>query len=42
MGLRTRNTVRIGSTPATFAQAAEPSAIQARARELIAQLPIVT
>ena len=42
LGLRTRSTVRIGSTPATFPQTAEPSAIQARALELIAQLPIDT
>src|ERR1017187_6012776 len=42
LGLRTRSTVRIGSTPATFPQTAEPSAIQTRALELIAQLPIDT
>ena len=39
---RTRNTVRIGDSPATFPQSAEPSAIQARALELIARLPIAT
>jgi transposase len=39
---RTRNTVRIGDSPATFPQSAEPSNIQARALELIAQLPIAT
>lgn len=42
LGLRTRSTVRIGDTPGTFPQTAEPSAIQARAMELIAQLPIAT
>ena len=40
LGLRTRNTVRIGDTPATFQQTVEPSAIQARALELISQLPL--
>ena len=39
---RTRNTVRIGDSPATFPQFAEPSAVQARAMELIARLPIAT
>jgi hypothetical protein len=34
--------VRIGYTPATFPKTAEPSAIQARALELIAQMPIAT
>jgi hypothetical protein len=34
--------VRIGDSPATFPQSAEPSNIQARALELIAQLPIAT
>jgi hypothetical protein len=42
LGLRICNTVRMGSTPATFPQIAEPSAIRARALELIAQLPIAT
>ncbi len=42
LGLRTRSTVRIGDTPATFPQIAEPSAIQARALKLVAQLPIAT
>jgi hypothetical protein len=42
LGLRTRNTVRIGNTPGTFSQAAELNPLQARAKELIAQLPIAT
>lgn len=42
LALQTRNTVRIGSTAATFPQTVEPSPIQARALELIAQLPIST
>lgn len=42
LSLRTRSTVRIGDTPATFTQTAEPSAIQSRALELIAQLPTAT
>ena len=42
LALRTLNTVRIANTPATFSQAAEPSAVQARALDLIAQLPIAT
>jgi hypothetical protein len=42
LALRTLNTVRIANTTATFSQAAEPSAIQARALDLIAQLPIAT
>jgi len=42
LALRTRNTVRIGDTPGTFSQTVEPSAIQARALDLIAQLPIAT
>jgi hypothetical protein len=42
LALRTRNTVRIGDTPGTFSETVEPSAIQARALALIAQLPIAT
>ena len=42
LALRTRNTVRIGNTPGTFFQTTEPSAIQTRALDLIAQLPIAT
>jgi transposase len=41
LGLRTRSAVRIGNTQATFQQIAEPSPIQARALELIEQLPIM-
>lgn len=40
LALRTCNTVRIGDTPATFQQVVELSPIQARAQELVAQLPI--
>ena len=42
LALRTRNTVRIGDTPGTFSQTVEPSAVQARALDLVAQLPITT
>ena len=42
LALRTRNTVRIGGTPATFSEAVEPSPIQSRALNLISQLPIET
>jgi hypothetical protein len=42
LALRTRNTVRIGGTPAAFSEAVEPSPIQSRALNLISQLPIET
>ena len=42
LALRTRNTVRIGGTPATFSEAVEPSPIQSRALNLISQRPIET
>jgi len=42
LALRTSNTVRIGGTPATFPQVSQPTALAARALELIEQLPLAT
>jgi transposase len=42
LALRTCNTVRVGDTAATFQQIVELNPVQARALELIAELPIAT
>ena len=39
LGLRTRNTIRLQGSDASFDQLTEPSALQARALELIASIP---
>jgi len=39
LGLRTRNTIRLHGSDASFDQLTEPSALQARALELIASVP---
>jgi hypothetical protein len=39
LGLRTRNTVRIGGSEAGFEQLTEPTPLQARALELVEQIP---
>jgi transposase len=40
LALRARNTMRIAGTPATFTQDTQPKPLQARALELIRQLPL--
>jgi hypothetical protein len=40
LALRARNTMRIAGTPATFTQDTQPKPVQARAMELIRQLPL--
>ena len=39
LGLRTRNTIRLQGTDASYDQLTEPSALQARALELITNIP---
>ncbi len=39
LSLRTRNTVRIGDSGASFERLAEPNAVQARALELVSSIP---
>ena len=39
LSLRTRNTVRVGESAATFERLAEPNAVQARALELVSSIP---
>jgi len=39
LGLRTRNTVRVGDSEASFEQLSEPSEVQARALELVETIP---